>query len=322
VTFWLGIHKLHWLAAMDVPAFVSYSITRKRKKFPRAVVEWCHDSRGFKELEQHGRYTFTAEQYASDVRRAAAEMGRMRWAAAMDWMCEPQILKKTGLSVPIHQEKTINNLLELRRLAPDIQWTPVLQGWEPGDYQRHTEMYERRGVSLSKEPVVGVGSVCRRQSTAKIEEVIGGLRQFNLRLHGFGVKVEGVARVGRFLSSADSMAWSFHARRRRPLREHFGRGHKNCANCLEYAYWWRHFLLVPRLRTCGWALEDLAVRYRHVALPSGELADAEKAGRVYDILKNALVEKPVDVTRGFQAVEVQTFTVPPCGPRKQEQKKP
>jgi hypothetical protein len=37
------------------------------------------------------------------------------------------------------------------------------------------------------------------------------------------------------IESADSMAWSFEARRERPFPGHT---HKNCANCLDYALAW------------------------------------------------------------------------------------
>ena len=41
---------------------------------------------------------------------------------------------------------------------------------------------------------------------------------------------------GHALASADSLAWSYDARRRPPLPGHT---HKNCANCQPYALTWR-----------------------------------------------------------------------------------
>ncbi|MGY1934348.1 deazapurine DNA modification protein DpdA family protein [Nocardia gipuzkoensis] len=38
-----------------------------------------------------------------------------------------------------------------------------------------------------------------------------------IRLHGLGVETTGLSRYGALLSSADSMAWSYCARRERPL---------------------------------------------------------------------------------------------------------
>jgi hypothetical protein len=82
-------------------------------------------------------------------------------------MCEPDVRARTGLSVEEHQRRTIASVLELRALAPEIAWAPLLQSWTDGDYWRHAEQYERAGVDLRREARVGLGSVCRRQSTVR-----------------------------------------------------------------------------------------------------------------------------------------------------------
>ena len=55
---------------------------------------------------------------------------------------------------------------------------------------------------------VGLGSVCRRQATVEISclvhELVLGQELDNL--HGFGMKIEGLAGVGYLLRSADSRA--------------------------------------------------------------------------------------------------------------------
>jgi hypothetical protein len=92
------------------------------------------------------------------------------------------------------------------------------------------------------EPVVGLGSVCRRQGTAEIAHLVRRLRaELGVDLHGFGVKTAGLRRFGGELLSADSMAWSYDARRSAPLPG--CSGHKNCANCLVYALRWRDRVL-------------------------------------------------------------------------------
>ena len=102
-------------------------------------------------------------------------------------------------------------------------------------------MFESSGVDLRAEPVVGLGSVCRRQNTDDIERIVTCFYAKDLRLHGFGVKTLGLKRYGEMLESADSLAWSFGARysqshcsihRENPTT-------KNCANCLTYALEWR-----------------------------------------------------------------------------------
>lgn len=240
-TFWLGTHLPAWLGRARVPLFVSYGRLRGYKTLPRAAAPWALDSWGFSVLNKYGRWPFTAAEYARDVRWLAEGVGSMAWAAAQDWMCEPVVRAKTGLTVLDHQERTVANYLELRSLAPDLPWVPVLQGWDLSDYGRHLAMYDREGVDLRAVPLVGLGSVCRRQHTAGVESLIRELAAEGLRLHGFGFKVKGLARVADSLASADSLAWSFDARRSPKMAGCVG--HKNCANCLRYALVWRERLV-------------------------------------------------------------------------------
>lgn len=163
------------------------------------------------------------------MQRYGEEIGQLQWAAPMDWMCEPHMLEQTGLSVRAHQERTVANFLELRGRG---QFIPVLQGWTVSDYERCVELYESAGVDLRSQPLVGVGSVCRRQRTVEIAHIVRDLSETGIRTHGFGVKKEGVARYGHLLGSADSMAWSYAARRRWPLP---GCTHKHCTNCPRFA---------------------------------------------------------------------------------------
>lgn len=79
----------------------------------------------------------------------------MLWAAIQDWMCEPWILEKTGLTLDEHQRRTIESLRVLRELAPEIPWAPVVQGWAVADYLWHVEMYRDAGFDLTLEPIVG-----------------------------------------------------------------------------------------------------------------------------------------------------------------------
>lgn len=56
-----------------------------------------------------------------------------------------------------------------------------------------------------------------------------------LRLHGLGFKLKGLASAVQYLASADSLAWSYAARRGERIPGHT---HKSCANCFEYAMDW------------------------------------------------------------------------------------
>lgn len=241
-SFYLGTHAPNWLALLRFPLFVSRRrIARSHvRRFPRAVARWALDSGGFSELSLHGSWRTTAERYVAEVRLWRDEIGKLEWAAVQDWMCEPFMLKKTGLSIAEHQRRTVQSYLELRGRAPEIQWLPVLQGWALGDYLRHVDVYRAAGVQLEQLPLVGLGSVCRRQATDEAVSIIEVLTGHGLKLHGFGFKEQGLKKAGHLLSSSDSMAWSTHARKRPPLPGH---EHKSCANCHVYASWWRSRLL-------------------------------------------------------------------------------
>ncbi len=234
--FYLGAHHPHWLERAPFPLFVSHRRLAARRRLPRAATSWALDSGGFTELRLHGRWRTSAAEYVAAVRRYRDEIGSLDWAAPQDWMCEPFMLAKTGLTVAVHQAHTVANYLELRSLAPDLPFIPVLQGWSLDDYRRCAELYERSGIHLAAEPLVGVGSVCRRQATGEIEVIVHSLAATGLRLHGFGVKTRGMVRYADCMASADSLAWSFEARRAAPLP---GCRHANCANCLRYAAAWR-----------------------------------------------------------------------------------
>ena len=238
--FYLGTHRPRWLACLDVPLFVSRRTLAPLRTPPRARGPWALDSGGFTELTMHGRWTVAPADYAREVTRLRDEVGRLEWAAPMDWMCEPAVRARTGLSVVEHQLRTTRNFLELRALAPDIPWTPVLQGWTPGEYLDHLEMYDAAGADLRREPLVGVGSVCRRQTGIRADHIPWSLANEGLRLHGFGYKVTGLRRSAHHLVSADSLAWSLHARFHPPIAGH---PHRTCANCAEFALAWRDELL-------------------------------------------------------------------------------
>ena len=238
--FYLGTHKPAWLAVLDVPLFVSRRTLAPRRTLPRARATWALDSGGFTELSCFGRWTVSAKDYAAEVRRFRDEIGELAWAAPMDWMCEPLVLAQTRLTVEEHQRRTTENLLELRAIAPDLPFIPVLQGWAIADYWRHAEAYERAGIRLAEEPLVGVGTVCRRQATTQAGAILSSLAADGLRLHGFGLKVQGLRSAAPYLASADSLSWSLNARRRPPIAGHT---HKNCANCPEWALAWREELL-------------------------------------------------------------------------------
>lgn len=235
--FYLGTHMPHWLRDSDVPLFVSHRRLARNKSVPRAVCSWALDSGGFTELAKFGGWATGPHEYATAVRRYRDEVGMMEWAAPQDWMCEPGMIEKTGLSVRAHQALTLRNFVQLRQIAPDLPFIPVLQGWTLDDYLDHVDAYGAAGFDLTTFDLVGVGSVCRRQDTDEIRDIIAALNDVGVRrIHGFGVKGDGFGKYGHQLASADSMAWSKRGFHIMPCPH---TGAKSCANCRVHALEWR-----------------------------------------------------------------------------------
>ena len=118
-------------------------------------------------------------------------------------MCEPIVIHGgqvgrmkfvgTHLSVQEHQRRTVANLMQLREMAPDLPFIPVLQGYTLPEYERCADLYAAAGIDLTTEPLVGLGSVCRRQATKEAHAIVAALHRRGVtRLHGFGVKTLGL----------------------------------------------------------------------------------------------------------------------------------
>lgn len=209
--FYVGLHQPSDAKHFE-RAFVSVNRVRHRRK-PIGARSWIMDSGAFTELSTFGHYRHSVEHYAEVINCWAHDPGLIA-AVAQDYMCEPWIVAKTGLSIEEHQRLTIERYDQLLPLV-SVYVMPVLQGYAPADYLRHLEMY---GDRLGQGAYVGVGSVCKRNGNpAAIEKVLSAIKHArpDLRLHGFGLKTTslGYADICDLLYSADSMAWSFAARK-------------------------------------------------------------------------------------------------------------
>ncbi len=166
-------------------------------------------------LRLYGRYPHGTRAYAAKVHRVAGLVEQIA-AVTEDYMCEPFMLAKTKLTVALHQILTTKRYDVLRkRINKSIYLMPVLQGYKPREYVQHLRQY---GARLAPNAWVGVGSVCKRNTDpAAIKAVLLAIKAArpDLRLHGFGVKLTALQsdQIRCLLHSADSMAWSYAARR-------------------------------------------------------------------------------------------------------------
>ncbi len=175
------------------------------------------DSRAFNELRLFDHYRATPEAFADQIHRIAdAALAPRIVPVSQDYMCEPEILRMTGLTIAEHQRLTIVRYDAIRQaLDPALPLMPVLQGALPQHYVAHLRQY---GDRLHFGAWVGVGSVCKRNGHPR--EIAAVLRAIkaerpDLRLHGFGCKLTALssAEVRAALWSADSLAWSYAARK-------------------------------------------------------------------------------------------------------------
>lgn len=246
--YYVGVPEPSWLNHSDeVPKFISAArldrlVTREERWPVRSSPGWAIDSGAYIALSGTNRQSpwwLDAETYASKILSFATDSGwPPDFVAPQDWPCEPSVRKVTGATVREHQQLTLENYLFLVDEWPWLPWIPVLQGWDADDYRVHERMYLDAGVDLAGAHRVGVGSICRRGHLPEIVEVIGQFAESGYRLHGFGIKTTALPVIGHLLRSADSMAWSYHARRNHlklPECEHRG----DCRNCYRYALKWR-----------------------------------------------------------------------------------
>lgn len=195
-------------------ARVLISITNLRtRKSGFEVNDWILDSGAFSIIQRHRGYpeSESVAVYAEHIRRWSAN-GNLLAAVAQDYMCDPYMLARTGLSVAGHQRLTIERYDALVAERTGVYILPVLQGWRPSDYVSHIRQYGKRlrrgsvwAPSASATPIL--------ERSIRVLVAIHAERS-DLRLHGFGIKLTSLAvrDVQRLLATADSMAWSMLAR--------------------------------------------------------------------------------------------------------------
>lgn len=248
MTFFVGLHHPHVAGNFD-HAFISVNVIRNRKSaFP--ANEWIMDSGAFTTIFKHGGYPLPVSEYAAQIRRWK-DNGKMLAAVSQDLMCEREMLIKVAIAdgvlkpptaaelgfdereyevvvkdvditpdfiserIKVHQQRTIERYDALLAEDTGAYIMPVLQGYSPGEYRSHIRQY---GERLKAGMWVGVGSVCKRNTNIMsiwmVLEAIHDERP-DLLLHGFGLKKTSLQEpmIRDHLHTADSMAWSFAARK-------------------------------------------------------------------------------------------------------------
>lgn len=211
--FYIGLHIVAHAYEFEYCMLSINNPKLRDRKSDIKARNWIMDSGAFRELELYGHYRYSVNDYAERIKRWAT-CGILEMAVSQDYMCEPYILGKTGLTIKDHQRLTIERYDGLCQLT-QVPIMPVLQGYEIEDYRRHLTQY---GWRLRPNMRVGIGSVCKRNTDIKqIENIVWALAKErpDLRYHGFGLKKTALSSdiVRSLLYSADSMAWSMNARK-------------------------------------------------------------------------------------------------------------
>lgn len=209
--FFAGLHQVSD-ARHFCRAFISVNRLRRRRGDFSAGA-WIMDSGAFSELEMHKGYRWGPSEYALQIERWS-QCGLLLAAVSQDYMCETYILERTGLAVREHQRRTIWRYDALCQMTR-VPIMPVLQGFAPREYADHVRQY---GDRLRDGAWVGAGSVRKRNAHPRsIIDVLVAIKDVrpDLRLHGFGVKLTSLAvpEIRALPWSADSMAWSYSARK-------------------------------------------------------------------------------------------------------------
>lgn len=218
--FYIGLHQPSNAQHFDYCCIHVGRLMHRKK--PLECGHLLLDCQAFRVLELHGEHQLTALEYAIQAGHIATLCEDVT-VVSQDYMCERYIFdcrqRLTGVrfTVADHQRLTISRYDALHYHASQRGLTvmPVLQGYTPAEYVDHIRQYGRR---LTPGMWVGVGGVCKRNGDPEaIRDVLYSIHRArpDLRLHGFGVKRTALssAIVRGLLHSADSMAWSFAARR-------------------------------------------------------------------------------------------------------------
>lgn len=221
-TFYVGLHQ-----PSDAQHFERCCIHVGRlldRQKPLGCEELLLDSQAFRMLELRGDHQLSPVEYATIGARVVTLCGKVT-IVAQDYMCEDYIFQRryehTGVrfTVADHQRLTIAryDALHCHAARRGLTIMPVLQGYDPLEHVDHIRQYGRR---LRRGAWVGVGSVCKRNGDpSAIRDVLYCIKKIrpDLRLHGFGIKTTALewhgGTIRAMLASADSLAWSYHARK-------------------------------------------------------------------------------------------------------------
>ncbi len=212
-------------------------------KLPEGIKRTAADCGGFVATMKWGGYPFLSNQYVAWCESIGESL---EWAAIPDLCCEDELTAETdSLTVRERQDETTRLAYQFweEYMTVPWSWTPTIQGWTVDDYVYHAEQmapliaemqsfyYERPGFIAEEDGDdhdypnyaervernmmtfrVGIGTLCRRASTAMIREIVERVSEIlpGVVFHLWGVKLAGLTGhdLPRSVVSVDSAAWN------------------------------------------------------------------------------------------------------------------
>lgn len=192
-----------------LPASSWARIGLKKPNIPAQITDTGADCGGFVASRIWGEYRYTLAQYV-----AWLESWRPRWAATMDYCCEPELSQVTRE----RQDKTTENARTTmtRFKTASWSWVPTIQGWTPDDYRRHA--HELKPLILDMQSYyadnpawrVGIGTLCHRNDVTTVQAIVSAIREVlpGVPLHLWGIKLDALRSIDLAgVVSSDSAVW-------------------------------------------------------------------------------------------------------------------
>ena len=228
-------HESNWLNQSCVPMAITSRRMERMRGPTRARGEWILDSGSRSILRNFRRHPMSASAYARNAQWYGQSVEKLVHATVQDWPADEATLKATGHTLLSHQSWTVRSFKDLRRLASDVPWMPVLVGVTVGDYLHHIDLYRDAGADLASMPLVAVRGAFQRENPSETVEILEAIAGVGVKTHALWAQGVPFDRIAPWVVSADSAEWSAEASQVEPLPQC---GHWKCTHCLRFAEAW------------------------------------------------------------------------------------
>jgi len=198
-----GVDRKAFAKVVEYPMISFRTMEKRKTPIITNGKEWFMDSGAFTYLRNSGKFPFTYGEYLRVVDKFQPSL-----FANMDWCCEPDIVKATGLSVLHHIAHTVDNGRQLIDFDKK-RFVMVLQGWTIEDYMTCIDYVREQGLFTE---LIGVGSVCIRKNPKEVFKLLKSVRAVipdwcNIHCFGLSIDMLQYKEIYDRLESVDTYAW-------------------------------------------------------------------------------------------------------------------